>query len=305
MKKQIYQKIIIFLLFLIISFSILISVTEASSTKAIMLVAGYDDADTEKASTFIEDFIDGKEDFSGTYMLLDTSTDSVSIILTKSDSSSTAFKLSDYPEPFIELSGSDIKEDVAIVLGENALSREVIAASTIQSNLVFKLSGEYTKAPGGTTYFGPEIEEIQDKNLILVGGSWINRVTAQILNLPYPTSKDSQEWQSITSVDRSGRAVIMLLDSPYGTVEPVCGDDLCEFGETVENCPSDCNEPEEEIEIIEEPELEQEEEQETPAQTPPTETNKKYPVKVSLFRRIFCTILYFWDKEKKEDCFFA
>ncbi len=52
-------------------------------------------------------------------------------------------------------------------------------------------------------------------NLIVVGGSAVNQVSAKLLGLSYPTKGGSQEWQDATGVTGEGQALIKLFASPY------------------------------------------------------------------------------------------
>lgn len=62
-----------------------------------------------------------------------------------------------------------------------------------------------------------EINEVKDKNLIVVGGSAINRVAAELLGLSFPTYGDSAAWKEATGVDGAGKAIIKLMNSPYAS----------------------------------------------------------------------------------------
>ena len=241
-----------------------------ASEKVILIIAGYDDADTRKAV----DAITKPSSVSGysgskTSLLLDTS-NGLELIYGSSDSS-LGFYLRDFPEPFIKLTIDDVQEDVAIIIGSKASSFDVIAAANIQSNLVFGEDGVYTQPLQEIVFFASEIDEVPDRNLILIGGSRVNRITAQVLDLPYPTDKDSAEWQSLTGLDQSGRAVVFMLASPYGQINPICGNDICEFGESENSCPADCEEEQEDGEEPEEEQIGEQMEETIQQQQPVTE----------------------------------
>ncbi|MEM2932872.1 MAG: hypothetical protein QW622_01515 [Candidatus Pacearchaeota archaeon] len=57
--------------------------------------------------------------------------------------------------------------------------------------------------------------ELKAKNLVIVGGSAINRAAAEALDLPYPTYGSSDAWQTATGVTGEGQAILKLLDNPY------------------------------------------------------------------------------------------
>jgi len=59
--------------------------------------------------------------------------------------------------------------------------------------------------------------ELKAKNLIVIGGSAVNRVAAELLGLRYPTYGDSEEWKKATEVTEEGQAIVKLLDNPYTT----------------------------------------------------------------------------------------
>ncbi|MEM2713963.1 MAG: hypothetical protein QXS07_02100 [Candidatus Pacearchaeota archaeon] len=57
--------------------------------------------------------------------------------------------------------------------------------------------------------------ELKAKNLIIIGGTAVNRVAAEALDLPYPTYGSSEAWQTATGVTGEGQAILKLLDNPY------------------------------------------------------------------------------------------
>ena len=63
--------------------------------------------------------------------------------------------------------------------------------------------------------YDDEIATVQDMNLISVGGSGINSVSADLLGLDYPTYGDEQAWIDATGVDALGKAMIQIIASPY------------------------------------------------------------------------------------------
>jgi len=56
-------------------------------------------------------------------------------------------------------------------------------------------------------------------NLIVVGGSAINKVTAKLLSLTYPTYGSDKKWQDATGVTGEGQAIIKLMANPYLTTQ--------------------------------------------------------------------------------------
>ena len=56
-------------------------------------------------------------------------------------------------------------------------------------------------------------------NLIVIGGSAINRVTAKLLNVDYPTYGSDKKWQDATGVTGEGQAIIKLMANPYLTTQ--------------------------------------------------------------------------------------
>ncbi len=76
---------------------------------------------------------------------------------------------------------------------------------------------QFTKPPVGVSVLDTEVNSVRDKNLIVVGGSAVNRVAAQLLGLSYPTYGGDPAWQSATGVTGQGQAIVKLFDSPYAT----------------------------------------------------------------------------------------
>ena len=68
-----------------------------------------------------------------------------------------------------------------------------------------------------TPILDTEIDDYKTMNIISVGGSAINRVTADLLGLTYPTYGSDEAWVTATGVDAMGKAVIKIIDSPYAT----------------------------------------------------------------------------------------
>ena len=75
---------------------------------------------------------------------------------------------------------------------------------------------QFTKAPSAT-FLDTQIDTVKDRNIISVGGSAVNRVSAKILGLTYPTYGGDQAWQDATGVTGEGQALIKVFDSPYTT----------------------------------------------------------------------------------------
>jgi len=72
-------------------------------------------------------------------------------------------------------------------------------------------------AGAATPVLDVDVNDVKDMNLIVVGGSAINRVAAELLGVTFPTYGTDEAWQNATKVDRAGRAIIKLMDSPYTT----------------------------------------------------------------------------------------
>jgi hypothetical protein len=54
-------------------------------------------------------------------------------------------------------------------------------------------------------------------NVIAIGGSAINQVSAEILGISFPTYGTDVAWVDATKVDGEGKAIIKLMDSPFAT----------------------------------------------------------------------------------------
>jgi hypothetical protein len=57
--------------------------------------------------------------------------------------------------------------------------------------------------------------DLKAKNLIVIGGSAVNRVAADLLGLSYPTYGSDEAWQKATGVSGEGQAIVKLLNNPY------------------------------------------------------------------------------------------
>lgn len=72
-------------------------------------------------------------------------------------------------------------------------------------------------AGAATPVLDIDIADVKDMNLIIVGGSAINRVAAEALNVTFPTYGADAAWTDATKVDAAGKAIVKLMDSPYTT----------------------------------------------------------------------------------------
>lgn len=72
-------------------------------------------------------------------------------------------------------------------------------------------------AGAATPVLDLDIADVKDMNVIVVGGSAINRVAAEMLNVTFPTYGSEAGWTDATKVDAAGKAIIKLMDSPYTT----------------------------------------------------------------------------------------
>jgi len=68
------------------------------------------------------------------------------------------------------------------------------------------------------SYLDTEVDEtIKAMNLIAIGGSAINSLTADLLGLDYPTYGSDEAWINATGVDMIGEALVKIMASPYTT----------------------------------------------------------------------------------------
>jgi len=77
-----------------------------------------------------------------------------------------------------------------------------------------------TTSSGGrvTPVVDTEVDDaIKAMNIIAVGGSAINQVSAEILGVSFPTYGSDAAWIDATKVDGDGKAIIKLMDSPFAT----------------------------------------------------------------------------------------
>jgi|GEM_PF-1949102 len=75
-----------------------------------------------------------------------------------------------------------------------------------------------TGTPGATlgsvVFLDTELtDELKAKNLIVVGGSAVNRVAAELLGLPYPSYGPT--FGNVTGVTEEGKAILKMFDNPY------------------------------------------------------------------------------------------
>ena len=108
--------------------------------------------------------------------------------------------------------------------GEVVLSypdeQAVVAAYITETGVVL---GEVGPAVSGSAYAAVDdcntgltcIDDVKNMNLIVIGGSAINRVAAELLGLQFPTYGSDAAWQEKTKVDGPGKAIVKLMDSPY------------------------------------------------------------------------------------------
>ncbi len=69
---------------------------------------------------------------------------------------------------------------------------------------------------GSVTFADTELtDELKAKNLIVIGGSAVNRIAAELLDLPYPTYGTDEVWVNATGVDGPGKAIVKLMANPY------------------------------------------------------------------------------------------
>ena len=76
---------------------------------------------------------------------------------------------------------------------------------------------QFTKAPQGVLVVDTEVATVKGKNIIAIGGSAVNKVSAELLGLTYPTYGGDQAWKDATGVTGEGQAIIKTLTSPYST----------------------------------------------------------------------------------------
>lgn len=111
--------------------------------------------------------------------------------------------------------GDSNKFKFAIPRDENIDFRANIIVSGSGSVTTGTTGAGFTKSPE-VTILDSEITTAQDMNIISIGGSAINRVSARILDLPFPTLGTDQAWQDATGVTGEGQAIIKIIDpSPY------------------------------------------------------------------------------------------
>ena len=98
-------------------------------------------------------------------------------------------------------------------IGDNFKATVVVAGKEATTTTT---GTQFTKPPS-VTFLDTQIDTVKDRNIISVGGSAVNRVSAKILGLTYPTYGGDQAWQDATGVTGEGQALIKVFDSPYAT----------------------------------------------------------------------------------------
>lgn len=111
-------------------------------------------------------------------------------------------------------------------------------ADQIYSQIYVAASGATITSSGSSGSVGGAASAVLDtsvddalktsKNIIIMGGSGINSVAADVLGLSSPTYGTAEEWVTATNVDTAGKAMIKLFESKYApgkTVMLVAGFD--------------------------------------------------------------------------------
>ncbi|MEM4318512.1 MAG: S-layer protein [Candidatus Pacearchaeota archaeon] len=117
---------------------------------------------------------------------------------------------------FVRYDGKE-KQDLTIEYPEDKVVANVYVSEELATipELVAGASGAPVSL-GNPVVLDTELtSEVKAKNLIIVGGSAINRAAAEALDLPYPTYGSSNAWQTATGVTGEGQAILKLLDNPY------------------------------------------------------------------------------------------
>ena len=96
---------------------------------------------------------------------------------------------------------------------------EQVAAKAFVSEILTTIPelGQTGGTGAATPVLDTEITDVKDKNLIIIGGSGINKVAAEALKVTFPTYGSDSAWTNATGVDAAGKAVVKLMDSPYTT----------------------------------------------------------------------------------------
>jgi beta propeller repeat protein len=164
------------------------------------------------------------------------------------------------------ISSVDSHDDVSIVIGDNAFL-DVSASHTIERILpvIDKEGSGYFKKVS-------EVGDYEDKKLILVGGPCANSISEEITDLKGYNCDDwkFKDGESLVKIFENGKGKVILIagTSFYDTAkisemiaryeyseklktsdeivigtprEGLCGNEICEDGETDENCISDCS----------------------------------------------------------------
>lgn len=112
---------------------------------------------------------------------------------------------------------SENDDDLTIAYPEEEVIHKVYV-SEVLANIPELVQVDTGAVVGNLLFLDTELtSELKSKNLVVVGGSAVNRIAAELLGLSYPTYGDSEAWQNATDVTGEGQAIVKLLDNPYAT----------------------------------------------------------------------------------------
>jgi len=110
--------------------------------------------------------------------------------------------LSNYPDYFVD----DNELNVIVVVGDSAPATHVLA----QTQIILSLSQLSDKKQLGLAKLASEIGDINDYNIISIGNSCDNEVSAEILNNPQPCNKNIEAGKATIEYYENGKVHIVL-----------------------------------------------------------------------------------------------
>jgi len=104
--------------------------------------------------------------------------------------------------------------NVEIDYPENQVAANVYVSEVLTTIPELGMGGA---AGAVTPVLDSDIDNVKTMNLIVVGGTAINKAANTMLGTTFPTYGTDSAWQNATGVDAAGKAVVKLMDSPYTT----------------------------------------------------------------------------------------
>ena len=129
----------------------------------------------------------------------------------------TKYDLSEFPYPFVV----DGKVKSVIVIGNDAPPTDVVVGVNIAASLVGEKDKEGVSITNTIAMLDTEVDNLTKQPMILIGGPDVNRLTASVLGIRYPSSMSS------TGLPEDA-IVIKIINNAFGGEYPVLIVDGCD-----------------------------------------------------------------------------